>query len=264
MKNEAEGSSIISAEEEPMKDEVPFRGGLVLHVEHGTHSTLKQAAGNEAYVIREAAFTREPLTAFEIAQALKRHFRELNGYGISAPVDMVVGKNAAGDEVAYVITKNIAGTNLKTLLEQKLGKTEREQLRDILPAHYESLLEYFAQKFRDKTEFLADISRSDQYVFGTHDEASTTRLYLVDTEGQKRSDAGDLVTDLFEIGEELLLLEKSGITLMETKIKLCALLSDIIAEYEGKPRELGMAYNAEKGKRLIAKLGVGSSDGDDA
>lgn len=253
----------MPTENDSPMDEVPFRGGLKLHVEHGTHSTLKQASGNKDYVIREASYTREPLTAIEIAQALKRHFALLAEYGISAPVDLVVGKNAAGDEVAYVITKNITGTNLKALIEQGLSKSEREELHDILPAHYDGLLEYFAQKFRDKTEFLADISRADQYVLGTHDDATHSRIYLVDTEGQKRSDAGDLVSDLFEIGEELLDLEKNDITLTETKRNLCALLSDIIAEYQGKPRGLGMAYNVAKSKRLITKLGGGAQEEDE-
>ena len=251
-------ASTPSSEPKNRDDQVPFKGGLSPHEDMqkiGENTKLQQAGGNTDYVIRET-WQRQGNTETieEQARHLKRRFEELRGFGVVTPSEIVIGKSKSGEAVVYVATHHVHGTQLKDLLELRLQKKDEKILRDILPAHYDSLLDYFTHKLRTGEEFLDDVSRNDQYVFGklTVDSKATTQIYLVDSDGRRCTDINNLVRDLLEIGDNLIVAEMNvGINLGQEKKRLVSVLDEALSNI---PEEKGLAYYQMRRKNLLEKF----------
>lgn len=245
----------------PPPDRIPFRGGLSPHGEYGEdRSNLMQAGVEKGYVIREVPRNpKEPLSVIEVAQTLDKHYAELRQFGIATPVDFVIGKNEVDQDTTFAVTKNVAGTQLKNFIDQQHSSDETQKILVMLETHFCNLIRYFNTKVDDGSEFLWDIGRTDQYVFGklSDDQNEEQRIYLVDTDGRRDTKVAELTCDLAEMVEELLLLERSGKPLNTAKKELCDLLSKIASQYADKNVWFENKTLAVKCREYITKLTQG-------
>ncbi len=116
----------------------------------------------------------DPVEMAEIGQELYEELQDK--YGISVPVEFVLGKSPESEDVVYAIVDKIKGENI-VKIEPSL------ELAKEVEGLYEKIARYYLDKFSQKNSFyLVDINSASQYVFGTKKSESLPSVHLVDTD----------------------------------------------------------------------------------
>ncbi len=166
-------------------NETPFGDNLVesgISEVHKGRGKLFEFEHNLDKVVRVESFDAlekrykgqvDPIT---VAGFGKKLYGELESdYGITAPVEFVVGKDVRGRNVVYGITDKIEGENLDKIKVTSEITEEVEKL-------YAKIAQYYLDKLSKDEMYLADINNASQYVFGKRKSDELAKIYLIDTD----------------------------------------------------------------------------------
>lgn len=110
---------------------------------------------------------------------------ELRRYGMPIPETLILlGKDEAGVEGAYVLTKKVQRridiTDMEKLKE--LDSSQKEEISLEIDNTLSLATRYLREKLQTKEKFIWDLYRLEQYEFGVVDQEDKPKLYLVDTD----------------------------------------------------------------------------------
>jgi hypothetical protein len=159
---------------------------------------------NDNYVVRRATerFHAENFDAKEYAIRSKSAFDKLRERGINVPAQLVVADNekdstGKGADV-FVITDKIDHLPIENLGPEEKTKAG-EEFHNVPLA----LVGYYENTFETRSDFLADLSEREQYVYGTKRGAAKAEWYLVDTDPILYDDLASLADNVLALEEEL-------------------------------------------------------------
>lgn len=169
-----------------------FKHQLRDHEEHAdatVEDKLYQLESNPDFVVRATPISeirrrhRELGDVQKIAETAKGLFDELREkYGINCPVTFVVAQQEGKDgrnriRNLYSITDNIKPAEAPDSAEEQELKARRYyQL-------WANLLTYYEDKYASGGDYyLHDLSRGDQYVYGTKPGETDNHIYLIDAD----------------------------------------------------------------------------------
>lgn len=101
-------------------------------------------------------------------------------YRVKMSVDFVLGRKSGSDMTfIYSVADEISGTNID---RETVNKNDVDNfLRDAAEL-YCSLVDYLAGSFTNKTDYLWDVFRNDQYIYGSKKDEDQKHLFLIDTD----------------------------------------------------------------------------------
>jgi len=118
----------------------------------------------------------DSLSAVEFAQITKKHFDELQSYGVAVPVSFIVAdqkdKHGIPSEEVLAVVDNIV----------KAEHRDKKTLGAAFAALRTSLAHYYGDKLENGGSFLADLVNDTQYAYGKAQRDTSDHLYLVDVE----------------------------------------------------------------------------------
>ena len=175
----------------PDNDDILLRKDNILyflHKIHGVHPT-KHLPASESEI---ANFTKE---AVALAAKSNKMVEELqNKYGLTMPkFSRIIGKDQEGKIVVYTVVEKIHGENIT---EKDWNEEEKIEISNQIEKELLSLLEYFKDKYHDKGEFLMDIARARQFMYGMKKGDKTPQVYMVDIEAYPSKDHDLLIKEL--------------------------------------------------------------------
>jgi len=176
------------------KNQVPFQGDMEesdVSENHKGTGKLLETKNNPNKIIRIIGFDdleqkhQGKLDPKEIAGLGMKLYKELeNDYGISVPVEYVVGENENGDKVIYGVTDRVEGEDLS-----KIEATT--ELAEQVEKLYISISQYYLDKCSKLSQdemYLSDINDASSYILGTIADNEKQGIHLVDTDLYLRGD----------------------------------------------------------------------------
>jgi hypothetical protein len=178
------------------------------HAEKSTGEKLEQFQDDRDYVVRE--ITRQRLNKGPwlenlpkavqrrrqgmrgIADFAKNIFDEMRAQGIDCPVQFVVANNDSAEEALYEIVDDIKpARDFSEMSEKEKSDKGNEVLRVS-----KNLLKYFAHKATEGGFYPYDLTRREQYVYGTKKGDQEKHLYLVDADPYFESSTAHIGAEL--------------------------------------------------------------------
>lgn len=176
------------------ENQVPFKGSMEESNVSETHKgtgKLKELENNPNKIIRVIGFEdlaqrfQGKYSPIELAGLGMKLYKELESdYGISVPVEHVVGENENGDKVVYGITDRVVGEDLSKIEATAELAGQVEKL-------YISISQYYLDKSSKLSQgeiYLSDINNASQYIYGTTAGNEKPRIHLIDTDLYFRDD----------------------------------------------------------------------------
>lgn len=175
----------------PGKDNVIIRKDNILyflHKIHGVHPTMHLPASENQI----ANFTKE---AVALAAKSNKMVEELGDkYGLSMPkFSRIIGKDQEGKIVVYTVVEKIHGENIT---EKNWNQEEKIEIAKQIEKELLSLFRYFKDRYIDKGEFLMDIARARQFMYGTKKGDKTAQVYMVDIEAYPSKEHKMLIKEI--------------------------------------------------------------------
>ncbi|MFZ3011653.1 MAG: hypothetical protein WA060_01485 [Minisyncoccia bacterium] len=175
----------------PDNDDVLLRKDNILyflHKIHGVHPT-KHLPASENEI---ANFSKEAVALAAKSNSMVEELR--NKYGLTVPKFLrIIGKDQEGKIVVYTIVEKIHGENI---IEKDWNEEEKAEIAAQMEKELLSLLEYFKNKYEDKSEFLMDIARVRQFMYGTKKGDESPHVYMVDIEAYPSKEHDLLIKEL--------------------------------------------------------------------
>lgn len=189
--NEKIPGTINTFESIPGNNDIILRKDNILYFLHkinGVHPT-KHLPASENEI---ANFSKEAVAWAAKSNNMVEELR--NKYGLTMPKFLrTIGKDHEGKIVIYTVVEKIHGENI---LEKDWN--EKEKIKIALQAEGEllSLFEYFKSKYEDKSEFLMDIARGRQFMYGMKKGDKIPQVYMVDIEAYPSKEHDALIKEL--------------------------------------------------------------------
>jgi len=153
-------------------------------------SPFQELRGDSEYVVRSAAVDNREKTIEKEKQG-KLLFQELEQtYGIPvAATHRVIGHGKFKNEVAYTMTRKVSGKNLRDFIESDRVELT-EEIKNKIETHFQSLVRYLIDRYKDKKTYLQDIYKNEQYVIGKYSSGNQNEqeIYLVDIDPVTREE----------------------------------------------------------------------------
>ena len=166
--------------------------------EVGTNRLFELRA-DERFIIREPeekfVENNELKDPIAFANKSKMLFGELTEkYGIKCPIHFLVAKDETDTPKVFILTEKVKSVDYTSLATEEKQAAAKE-----IQAIFESLLNYYEDKEKQKTDFLWDVPQVDQFVYGKLPKDTENKWYLVDTDPYSARN----VEKLFEAAETL-------------------------------------------------------------
>lgn len=162
-----------------------------LHKIHGVHPT-KHLPASENEI---ANFSKEAVALAAKSNTMVEELR--NKYGLTMPKFLrIIGKDQEGKIVVYTIVEKIHGENI---IEKDWNEKEKNKIAIQIEEELISLYEYFKSKYEDKSEFLMDIARARQFMYGTKKGDKVPQVYMVDIEAYPSKEPKMLIKELHHL-----------------------------------------------------------------
>jgi hypothetical protein len=206
-------------EGEPNKNSngIPLRGNLTesniaMSQNVWPTNTLYELENNPNRIIRIDHRNTEKFNVVELAQMAKDLYGELNEkYGINVPASFFVGKDKYGKEAIYSVVDKIDG---KPLCYVEKNEEVVEKTKKL----YASLAKYFFDKFQNSGDFLWDLCKTSQYVYGKKPGEVKNEIFFVDTDLRFHNTKTDLYNEVLYLTEYIVKIEEQfGIKLNEAR-----------------------------------------------
>lgn len=175
----------------PDNDDILLRKDNILYFLNkinGVHPT-KHLPASEKEI---ASYSKEAVALAAKSNWMVEELR--NKYGLTTPkFSRIIGKDQEGKIMVYTIVEKIHGENI---LEKDWNEEEKVEISTQMEKEFLSLFEYFKSKYQDQSEFLMDIARARQFMYGTKKGDETPQVYMVDIEAYPSKEPAALLKEL--------------------------------------------------------------------
>lgn len=151
----------------------------------GDTHVLYRFENDPRFVIRGVDFTelndqvyrKDAISIQDAARESKELFAELENYGITAPINIVIANDDRGQESMFVVTDRIEAAD-----QGKFSSDESARYIEATTHLFDCIVSYYENKLQAGSNALDDIGPLGQYVYGKRSGSAENKFYLVDTD----------------------------------------------------------------------------------